>query len=817
MTARNATAFPIHVKFGERILRGSTVSPGLRAAIAADLGRDLAEVTVGSPRALRNPASGFDAFCGSGSRSSSSPSSSSSGSLSRAQASRYTSSMATTPSSTPSTTASTGSLSRAQASRYTSSMSTSPASSTTRTSYSSPSSVSRSTASRYTSATSTPSSSSPSSTTGSLSRAEASRFTSSRTTSPSSTTTSRSSTPSTTTRSYSSPSSRSTSRSFSSGGDDSDRSTPVSLTRSTASRYTSSTRTSPTSSDSDRDSSPSRPVSRPSTFAQTARTPSGDSGASAPSRSAASSPVTRATASRFTSSLQTRPDSGSTPAATPRETPVTRANVSRYTSAMSPSGTGTARTASPAVTRANASRFTSSLQTTPSRNRASYPSRAAPSENYASRYAADQQRRQAASQAGLELSYEMTGQPGPTVNAANMAGYMASYAGAGLTAQGVRHYMQNRSTPTVVRNNRYGTAFQNRGLSSPFPQRKFTTAFSQSLPSGAPGATGFFPDRYTPTATNPNMLDLFDSKAVSNVTMTPQLRNYASSLQSGATMVRTGQPFSVNSVTFELGRPRLGNTTVVQPSATQQGFNFVDSSGRPLTPATSGPNAGSIVVNHGPNWSGIGNQALRWGGRALVVADPLVHGVVAGTNTPASAPWHERWTAGITAAAQRADNVVVAGGAGVAAAGATSLSGPGALVVGTGTAVAAGTAYEDTAVDRWVNRQVARAEPVIGATLRGVDTGARFVGRTATQAADYVADSYVGQRASDAASAVSSGWNSLTSSVGNLFNRETPPAEVWSGSRSPLRSGSLVAPTGISTPVETRTPSRGGLSGLFGL
>ncbi|WP_299675841.1 hypothetical protein [uncultured Roseobacter sp.] len=299
--------------------------------------------------------------------------------------------------------------------------------------------------------------------------------------------------------------------------------------------------------------------------------------------------------------------------------------------------------------------------------------------------------------------------------------------------------------------------------------------------------------------------------------MTPQLRNYASSLQNGATMVRTGQPFGVNSVTFELGRPRLGNTTVVQPPATQQGFSFVDANGRPMTPATSGPNAGSIVVNHGPNWSAMGNQALRWGGRALVVADPLVHGVVAGTNTPASAPWHERWTAGVTAAAQRADNVVVAGGSGLAAGTATTWTGPGAFAVGAGAAVAAGTAYEDTPVDRWVNRQVARAEPVIGATLRGVDTGARFVGRTATQAADYVANSYVGQRTSDAASAVSSGWNSLTSSVGNLFNREAPPAEVWSGSRSPLRSGSLVAPTGLSTPVETRTSSSGRLGGLLGL
>ncbi|MCV3273664.1 hypothetical protein [Roseobacter sinensis] len=469
------------------------------------------------------------------------------------------------------------------------------------------------------------------------------------------------------------------------------------------------------------------------------------------------------------------------------------------------------------MTRTNASRFTSSLQTSPTQSRASYPSRAAPSENYAARYAADQQRRQAANRAGLELAYEMTGQPGPTVNAANVAGYMASYAGAGLTAQGVRNYMQNRSTPTVVRNNRYGTAFQNRGLSGPFPQRKFTTNYSNSLPRGATGATGFFPDRFSPTATNPNMLDLFDRKAVANVTMTPQLRNYASSLQGGATMVRTGQPFGVNSVTFELGRPRLGNTTVVQPPATQQGFNFVDSRGRPLSPATSGPNAGSIVVNHGPNWSAVGNQALRWGGRALVVADPLVHGVVAGTNTPASAPWHERWTAGITAAAQRADNVVVAGGSGVAAGTLTVGTGPGAFAIGAGTAVAAGTAYEDTAVDRWVDRQVARAEPVIGATLRGVDTGARYVGRTATQAADYVANSYVGQRASDAASAVSSGWNSLTSSVGNLFSRPAQPAEVWSGSRSPLRSGSLTAPTPLATPSETRTSSSGGLRGLLGL
>ncbi len=558
-------------------------------------------------------------------------------------------------------------------------------------------------------------------------------------------------------------------------------------------------------------------MSRPTTFAQTARTPSGDSGSSTPSSSAASSPVTRATASRYTSSLQRRPDSSGTPAATTRETPVTRANVSRYTSAMSPSGTGTTRTASPAVTRANASRFTSPSQTTLKRSRASYPSRAAPSESYAARYAADRQRRQAASQAGLELSYEMTGQPGPTVNAANMAGHLASYVGVSSSLAGLQNYAQNRATPTVVRNNQFGTQFQNRGLDRPFEQRKFTTAYSNSLPRGATGATGFFPDSYTTTPDRTGYIDLGERKAVARVQMTPQLRNYASSLQNGATMVRTGQPFGVNSVTFELGRPRLGNTTVVQPPATQQGFSFVDANGRPMTPATSGPNAGSIVVNHGPNWSAMGNQALRWGGRALVVADPLVHGVVAGTNTPASAPWHERWTAGVTAAAQRADNVVVAGGSGLAAGTATTWTGPGAFAVGAGAAVAAGTAYEDTPVDRWVNRQVARAEPVIGATLRGVDTGARFVGRTATQAADYVANSYVGQRTSDAASAVSSGWNSLTSSVGNLFNREAPPAEVWSGSRSPLRSGSLVAPTGLSTPVETRTSSSGRLGGLLGL
>ncbi|WP_299500685.1 hypothetical protein [uncultured Roseobacter sp.] len=410
----------------------------------------------------------------------------------------------------------------------------------------------------------------------------------------------------------------------------------------------------------------------------------------------------------------------------------------------------------------------------------------------------------------------MTGQPGPTVQAASAAGHLASYTGATMTAQGLQNYAQNRRASTVTRNYRHGTSFQNRGSLTPFSQRKFTTAYSTSLPRGATGATGFFPDSFAPAPTDPNAVDLVERKAVSNVRMTPQVRNYASSLQGGATMVRTGQNFGVNSVTFELGRPRLGNTTVVQPNVAQQGFNFVDSRGRAVTAATSGPNAGSIVVNHGPNWSAVGNQALRWGGRALVVADPLVHGVVAGTNTPASAPWHERWTAGISAAAQRADNVVVAGGAGIAGAGATSLTGPGAFAVGAGTAVAAGTAYEDTPVDRWVNRQVARAEPVIGATLRGVDTGARYVGRTATQAADYVANSYVGQRTADAASAVSSGWNSLTSSVGNLFNRPAAQAEVWSGSRSPLRSGSLVAPTGIATPVETRTPSRSGGGGLFG-
>lgn len=421
-----------------------------------------------------------------------------------------------------------------------------------------------------------------------------------------------------------------------------------------------------------------------------------------------------------------------------------------------------------------------------------------------------------ANQAGLEIGYEMTGQPGPTVQAAQAAGYLASYAGAGLTAQGVRNYMQARQTPVVTRNSRYGSAFENRGLTRPFPQRKFTTAHSTSLPRGATGATGFMPDRFTPSATNPNVLDLFDRKAAASVQMTPQLRNYASALNSGMTQVRDGARFGVSSVTFELGRPRLSNTTVVQPSAAQQGFNFVDSRGRPLSAATSGPNAGSIVLNHGPNWSAVGNQALRWGGRALVVADPLVHGVVAGNNTPASAPWHERWTAGITAAAQRADNVVVAGGSGTLAAGATSLSGPGALAVGAGTAVAVGTAYEDTAVDRWVNRQVGRAEPVIGATLRGVDTGARFVGRTAVQAADYVGESYVGQRTADAASRVASGWNSMTSSVGNLFSRPAAPAQAWSGSRSPLRSGSLVAPTTLSTPVQTRQGSGGGGTGLFG-
>lgn len=752
MTASDPARFPIHVKLGELVLSDGALTSGLKTRIARELGIDMRTLTVGSPLVARNPGSGLNAFCGSGSSSSGS---SSSGSMSRASASRYTSSMGSIPSSTPSS--SSGSLSRASASRYTSSMTTRTASATpSRTSYASPASVSRASASRYTSSmTTAPSSTrSAASQPSSLSRASASRYTSSMTTSRSTTAPTTSVSPSTT-RSYSgapvstgrSTPGRSSAPSFSEGG--SKRSSSPSLTRASASRYTSSVRTAP--------STPSRSPSSGITQTRVSPGTGGDSGSS---RSAASGSST--------------------------------------------------------VTRANASRFTSSLQTTPSRSRANYPSRAAPSQSYASRYTADQQRRQVANQAGLDIGFQTTGQPGPTVQAAAAAGHLASYAGAGLTAQGVRSYMQTRQTPTVTRNNRYGTAFQNRGLSSPFPQRKFTTAHSTSLPRGATGATGFMPDRFTPTATNPNVLDLFDRKAVATVQMTPQLRNYASALNSGMTQVRDGARFGVNSVTFELGRPRLSNTTVVQPGAAQQGFNFVDSRGRALTAATSGPNAGSIVVNHGPNWSAVGNQALRWGGRALVVADPLVHGVVAGTNTPTSAPWHERWTTGITAAAQRADNVLVAGGSGTLAAGATSLSGPGALAVGAGTAVAVGTAYEDTAVDRWVDRQVGRAEPVIGATLRGVDTGARFVGRTAGQAADYVADSYVGQRTAQAASNVASGWNSLTSSVGNLFSRPTEPAQVWSGSRSPLRSGSLAAPTPLAAPGPTRQPSRGGLSGLFG-
>ena len=419
------------------------------------------------------------------------------------------------------------------------------------------------------------------------------------------------------------------------------------------------------------------------------------------------------------------------------------------------------------MTRAQTSRYTSS-----SRGSRYSPSRYARS-RYPSRAASYQSHRQSAAKAALSESYRRTGQAGLTQYAASLAGsalgFTTSFVGVRALYNGVGSHIANRRTPSVIANNRYGSRFELRTPRSPLSQNLFSTRFSRGLPNRTSGHTGFKPDDVRISANNARSLNLVDSKAVLRLTMSNQMRNYASAMQSGMLHARSGMQYSVGSVTIELGRPRLGNTTTVSRSVVEQGFNFVDGRGRPITPSSNG----SITYNHGTNWSAAGRTVLRWGGRALVVADPLMHGMAQARQTPASSPWHERWTNGIIGAAQRVDNVGVAGGSGTIAAGATSLSGPGAFFVGAGTAIAVGTAYENTPPDRWFNRQVDRAQPIVSATLRGVDTAGRFVGRT-----------------------VSSGWSSIRS----MFNRSS----TNTARRTGIVSNSLTAPIGRGSSARIR-------------
>jgi hypothetical protein len=103
-----------------------------------------------------------------------------------------------------------------------------------------------------------------------------------------------------------------------------------------------------------------------------------------------------------------------------------------------------------------------------------------------------------------------------------------------------------------------------------------------------------------------------------------------------------------------------------------------------------------------------------------IALDPALGAYDAFANTPANASLADKITNASMGALKKADNVVVSGAAGLIAGGATSWSGPGAVVVGGTAGVAAGKAYEVMGLDEKVDGLIDISRPYVKS---GVEAG----------------------------------------------------------------------------------------------
>jgi hypothetical protein len=143
-------------------------------------------------------------------------------------------------------------------------------------------------------------------------------------------------------------------------------------------------------------------------------------------------------------------------------------------------------------------------------------------------------------------------------------------------------------------------------------------------------------------------------------------------------------------------------------------------------PAPAPPPAGA-----GLSWCGLHRSWWQRHARAAEDQSPI--------GSAASGDGYDRFAAGVTGAAKRADNILLARGTGLVAGGLTAVfSGGTAAVaapmagaaVGTGVAMRYNTSNSDRAVDGFVGETLGRAEPYLA-------SGSRYVGSALSSASDW--------------------------------------------------------------------------------